>query len=104
MERWEHRKLRNSVEGGGAGAVWENRGRMKSSRDAHREETLKMTQFIPISATKERKEDKWRGEIQVFTAKPNRTCAHSVKKKTLMKPLQKYWHNFAPVTVIRKQS
>lgn len=30
----------------------ENRGGLKSSRDAQREETLKMTQFITITATK----------------------------------------------------
>lgn len=38
-------------EGGRQG---ENKGGLKSSRDAQREETLKMTQFITITATKER--------------------------------------------------
>lgn len=37
--------------GGGAGTR-ENREGLKSSRDAPREETLKMTQFITITATK----------------------------------------------------
>lgn len=43
--------------GGGAGTR-ENREGLKSSRDAPREETLKMTQFITITATKR----KGRGE------------------------------------------
>lgn len=42
--------------GGFSGRRWggkgENRGGLKSSRDAQREETLKMTQFITITATK----------------------------------------------------
>lgn len=49
----------------GGGETRENRGGLKSSRDAQREETLKMTQFITITATKEREgEKKWRGEMQ----------------------------------------
>lgn len=51
------RKYRETVGGGGGGwrgEARENRGGLKSSRDAHREETLKMTQFITITATRER--------------------------------------------------
>lgn len=40
-----------------------NRG-LKSSRDAQREETLRMTQFITITATKEWEGGKWRGECK----------------------------------------
>lgn len=36
----------------------ENTRRMKSSRDAHTEETLKMSEFITISAKKERTKSK----------------------------------------------
>lgn len=43
-------------ERGGAGTR-ENREGLKSSRDAPREETLKMTQFITITATKEWEEE-----------------------------------------------
>lgn len=47
--------------GGGVGAR-ENRGGLKSSWDAQREETLKMTQFITITATKEWEGGKNEGE------------------------------------------
>lgn len=40
------------------GETREKRGGLKSSRDAQREETLKMTQFITITATKEREGEK----------------------------------------------
>lgn len=40
----------------------ENRGGLKSSWDAQREETLKMTQFITITATKKRGREKNEGE------------------------------------------
>lgn len=43
---------------GRRGETWENGGGLKSSRDAQREETLKMTQFITITATKEREGEK----------------------------------------------
>lgn len=43
---------------GRRGETRENRGGLKSSRDAQREETLKMTQFITITATKEREGEK----------------------------------------------
>lgn len=44
-------------------AVRKERTGIKSSWDTHRKETLKMTQFITITATKEREEDKWNIEI-----------------------------------------
>lgn len=46
--------------GWGVGAR-ENRGGLKSSLDAQREETLKMTQFITITATKEWEGRKMKG-------------------------------------------
>lgn len=50
------------ISGGGVRGTRENRGGLKSSWDAHREETLKMTQFITITATKERERERNEGK------------------------------------------
>lgn len=53
-------------EGGGVGKKNKKttEGGLKSSRDAQREETLRMTQFITITATKEWGRGVWRGECK----------------------------------------
>lgn len=53
VARRRHRGVAMSWGGVGTGTR-ENREGLKSSRDAPREETLKMTQFITITATKGR--------------------------------------------------
>lgn len=87
-----HGKRGDSVEGGGE--TWENRGGLKSSWDAQREETLKMTQFITITATKEREGGKMEGRgckkrARVCTAIHQQDQGKCMKR--LFKNIRGFW-------------